>query len=145
MPFPLPLLLVVTPSRRLRIGLAGLHGAGLAAVLLAALAPAVQAGLGLAVLASLAWHLRPGTATRLRCQADGGLAVELGTTWVTASRVRHHVLTPDLILLHVRLGRAARRLLILPDGLPADDLRRLRVWLRWCAAAGETGEDRRRR
>lgn len=137
--FPLPLTLSVAPSRQLQLGVAMLHLLAGVALWLAALPPAMQIGGSLLLLASLAAQSRPAPPTILRGKADGTLEIRQGDAWQTAESLRVPLRTPFLTLLRYRLAgdRRDRRLLVLPDSLPAEDARRLRVWLGWLARTAE--------
>jgi len=138
------LTLSIHPSRWLRTALALLHLLAAAAVLLAYLAVWVQAVLLIAVAASLGLHLRPRPSLEIRCEADGRLLLQKDGDWQVASLQPATMVTPWLSALQFRLGesRRTRTLAILPDSLPADDFRRLRVWLKWKAhvAGGKTAD-----
>ncbi len=122
------------PSRLLRVARLLLHALAAAALLLADLAAGLQIA-GAAVLAAGAWAaLRPGPALRLRCREDGSLAVDTGTGTAAASLLPGAVVLPWLCVLRLRLedGRPLT-LVALPDSLPAEEFRGLRVWLQWRA------------
>jgi toxin CptA len=129
------LALTITPSRWLRLALLGLHVAAVAAVLLADLAIWVHGLLLAGIVASLVLRLRQPPPLQLRCEADGSLLVQAGTDWQPAAVLASTMVTPNLTVLHYRPegSRRAQTAVILPDSLPADDFRRLRVWLRWKA------------
>lgn len=142
MPGP-DLALTIAPSRALRHAVAALHLLAGAAVLLADL-PAWLAGLLLvAVAASLARAWRPPAPATLRCRADGSLALHAGDDWQAVELLPDSLVLAWLAVLRYRRagGRGTHALVILPDGLAADDFRRLRVWLKWRARlAGGTGQ-----
>ncbi len=139
----------IAPSRIVRGIVWGLHGLAWLAIGLAALPLAVQGMAAVLVAASL-YGWSPPPACRLRADPDGVLHYRTGmapdTAWV-ACRVdgASHV-TPlfcSLILRpqtegHPQDGSQRGKklsVLILPDSLPREDFRRLRVWLRrWGAA-----------
>jgi len=133
--FPLPLALTIVPSRQLRAGMAVLHLLACAALWLAALPVPVQAAGSLLLLFSLATQSRSAIATTLRGKADGILEIRQDETWRTVETLRVPLRTPALTLLRYRLAgdHRDRRLLVLPDSLPAEDARRFRVWLGWLA------------
>ena len=131
--FPLPLALSPRPSRRLRVIVAGLHLLALYALWLADLPAAAHAGGAALLLASLGLALRPQPALDLRCGRRGDLAVRRGETWQPAAECEVPLLLPGLTLLRYRVAAGRRRetRAILADSLPAEDFRRLRVWLKW--------------
>ncbi|KAF0099175.1 MAG: hypothetical protein FD187_2896 [bacterium] len=133
--FPLPLTLTVAPSRQLRVGMAVLHLLAGAALWLAALPVPVQVAGTLLLLLSLAARPGQAAATTLRGKADGVLEILQDDTWRAVATLRAPLRTPALTLLRYRLAgdRRDRRLLVLPDSLPAEDARRFRVWLGWLA------------
>ncbi len=112
-----------------------LHLLAGAALWLAALPIPVQVAGTLLLLLSLAAQSRPAIATTLRGKADGLLEIRQDESWRTAEMLRVALRTPALTLLRYRLAgdRRDRRLLVLPDSLPAEDARRFRVWLGWLA------------
>jgi len=135
----------IAPSRILRGLLWGLHGLAWLAIGLAVLPLAVQGVAAVLVGISL-FRWAPPLACRLRTDREGVLHYSAGLAsdapWV-ACRVdgASHV-TPlycSLILRPQGTGSALSgplRVLILPDSLPGEDFRRLRVWLRrWGAHA----------
>ncbi len=69
----------------------------------------------------------------LRLNADGSAAwQDLDRTWRPATELTGAVLASWLVLLSIRdeTGRS-RNVLVLPDSVDRDALRRLRLWLRW--------------
>jgi toxin CptA len=140
--FPLPLTLIIRPSRQLLLGLVGLHGMALAASWLAHWPMPFQVLLSMVLLASASFHLRPRQTVILRCQRDGQLAIQADNTWVPVTPTYAQVLLPFLTLLRYRFDdkAPALHLLVLPDCLTPEDFRRLRVWLRWKAKPARTAE-----
>lgn len=122
------------PSRRLGLLLLGMVALALVAVYLAALPGTVRLALGVAVAVLGAWGwrrvMRP---ARLRIAADGGLQCLDGTAeWRDAEVLGDSFVSTGLIVLRYRAsGCPVRVLTLLPDCAGADDLRRLRVSLRW--------------
>jgi toxin CptA len=122
------------PSRLLGLLLAGMALLAWLAITLAALPASVQWVLaaGIGILSGWAW-LRASRLPRLRIAADGALQVLDDTdAWCTVEVLGDSFASTVLIVLRYRLERqGARSLTLLPDSAPADDLRRLRVALRW--------------
>jgi len=130
--YPLPLVVTLKPSRRLRQGLLALHLLAAAAVLLADLPPLWQAGLLPVLGVSLLWHARRAAPPLvLRGKADGSLEVRRDDEWRPLELAPSSTVLPLLTVLHFKEADARRHLVILPDSLPPEDFRRLRVWLRW--------------
>lgn len=133
--------MLLKPSRTLAIVLCAAH-AGAAAVLPAVDLPAeVQALLAFAIGASLAHGVRHHA---LRLTRSAGVALELRDDGLVAVQARsggwHEArvlgstfVSPALVIINLRIsGRRTRHhLVLLPDAAEADDLRRLRVLLRW--------------
>lgn len=121
------------PSLWLWLLLAGMAALALVATGLAALPAAVQLGLGAVVIGLAAWggqRARPGT--RLRIAADGRLQCpDEAMEWRDAEVLGDSFVSTGLIVLRYRTAGKARSLTLLPDSASADDLRRLRVALRW--------------
>lgn len=134
----LPLNLSLRPSRFLALLFLAMHGAALAAALLAALPLwlglvaavllAVSAGLGLLRLSG------PRSIGALLLRADGRLEWtrrngERGEAAVSAQST----VTAALVVLLLQSASRSEALLILPDSLDSEALRSLRLWLRWRA------------
>lgn len=95
-----------------------------------------QAALVLLLCASLAfyWRQLPGPLRGLNLAMDGTLSVRLADgQWVPAEVLGSSFVKPWLTVLHLRLQGRTRllTLALLPDMLPPDDFRRLRMWLYW--------------
>jgi toxin CptA len=126
-------------SRRLTYVVAAIHLLAVGAVLLAELSWVYREPIFVAIGISLGMVLktRARQGLKLRCQPDGNLDVWTANDWQEAS------LLPDTLVLPwcgiLRYQRSVRRrpetCVILPDSLNGDDFRRLRVWLRFRAAA----------
>jgi toxin CptA len=134
-----------SPSYRLAVLLAVVHGAALLA-LLAVLPVWAGALAGALLLANLAYYLLRDALIRLGISCTGLVADGEGVVMSlrNGDRVpcvidKDSVVTPMLTVLNLRLRgqRGARSILILPDSLDAESFRELRVWLRW----GDRGED----
>lgn len=126
------------PSRRLGLLLAGMLLLTLASVTLAALAGGLQLALGMTLTGLGAWGWRRACPQgRLRVAADGRLQCldddeDDAAEWRDAEILGDSFVSTALIVLRYRTaGGQVRALTLLPDSAPADDLRRLRVSLRW--------------
>jgi len=122
------------PSRRLGLLLLGGVALELTAIQLAAVPAAAAFALGTAAIGLGLWgwrHAAPRTS--LRIAADGRLQ-SLGDTaeWRDVEVLDDSFVATVLIVLRYRTaGSHVRTLTLLPDSADADDLRRLRVSLRW--------------
>ncbi len=131
-------------SRRLAAALVIAHVATLAALALVAVPAWAHAALAVAVLASLALAVREhvlhaGDAiVRVESTAAGRWRVGIGTAEpVPAELATDNLVLPWLTVLAFRLADGRRRSVILvPDNVPADDFRRLRVIARHARGAG---------
>lgn len=130
-----PAVFELKPSRQLRGYLTGLLALAAVALFIADLAMGWRM-VGLAALALGTFvSLRPRTAARLRCHEDGRLELWDRGAWRETAPQAGMVVLPGLTVLRLRpegLGRSLS-VVALPDSLPAEELRRLRVWLRWRA------------
>lgn len=142
--------LELRPSLRLAVLLLTAHAGALALLLMLPLHVIAQAIAALAVLASAAWSIRhhalrrgPSAVRTLRFEDRERLQLRLGDgRWQGGRIAGSSTVGPLLCILNVEHGvRAVRHVVIAGDALEADDLRRLRVWLRWGPAPG--GEDTR--
>jgi toxin CptA len=122
------------PSRLLGLLLVGMALLALAAIYFSTLPDGVQWALALAGLGLGGWRWqRLNQPARLRIAADGRLQ-GLGNAgeWCEVEVLGDSFVSTGLIVLRYRLdGQALPSLTVLPDSAPADDLRRLRVALRW--------------
>ncbi len=123
------------PSRRLGLLLLGMAALALAAIGLAALPAWVRLVLGAGVigLATRGWKIA-GRRERLRAVADGRLQCSDGQGgWSDIEVQGDSLVSPALVVLRYRTAadRRVRSLALLPDSAEADDLRRIRVSLRW--------------
>lgn len=125
----------VKPSRLLGVLLAVMALLALAAVSLAALPAGTGPILAVGVIGWLVWRRRQTPPScvmrvtqdgRIQCQTDDG-------EWCDAEVLDDTLVTPLLIVLRYRsaVDRRTRTQVLLPDSAAADDLRRLRVSLRW--------------
>lgn len=122
------------PSRRLGLLLAGMIVLALLAIGLASLPSGIGPILGAAVLGAGAKSWRHVLRLpRLRIVADGRLqGMEASGEWGDAEVQGDSFVSTALIVLRYRSGQPPVRVLILlPDSASADDLRRIRVSLRW--------------
>ena len=130
--------LALRPSRVLALALTLIAAAALACAWVSlpglAFAP-IAAGIALA----WAWHCaqalqRGACATRtLELGAKGGVRFEDGQgEWQDAEILPDSYVSGWLIVVNLGAGgRRRRSLVLLPDAAAAEDLRHLRVWLRW--------------
>lgn len=131
--FPLPLVVTIRPSRRLRLTVAALHlAAGLALWLADLPIPARIVGT-LLLAVSLLMYARPGLETMLRGTADGKLEIRQNDAWHEIERVSYKLALPLITILRIQPAEASRprNLVVLEDSLPPEDFRRLRVWMEW--------------
>ena len=126
------------PSRLLALCLTVMAGAALvcAWISLPALAfPPVAAGIALA----WAWHLAQalqrgaGAARALELAAKGDIRWQDGSgQWHDAEVLPSSYVSDWLVVVNLGVaGARGRSLVLLPDCALAEELRRLRVWLRW--------------
>jgi hypothetical protein len=90
------------------------------------------------ILLAWTWHVaralqRGKSAPRtLELNAKGGARCQDGTgQWQEAEILPGSYVSGWLIVLILGAGRRRRSLVLLPDAAEAEELRRLRVWLRW--------------
>jgi toxin CptA len=138
----LPATLSLRPSPRLDILLLAAHGAALAVLSAISIPDLIRALLLLLICCSagLAWQRAHGRGriVSLLLRADGKLEyARLNGESGEAQPHPHTTVTPQLTLLLLRLGKRLEALALLPDSLPAEEFRQLRLWLRWQAAANE--------
>lgn len=139
MPFRLPLTVDLQPSRLARHWAIIAHGLVFAAVLFLNFPPWYLAAYTLVILASLWWCWRkipmPSVET-LECREDGSIAWVVDgdqrVGHIQANTLIHPVITA--VTLKGVEGEVVR-VVLWPDSAPAEQLRQLRVWLRWGEAA----------
>lgn len=122
------------PSRRLGLWLAALLALALASIALADLLLGVQLALAAVILILGAWGWRRASILpALRLGADGGLqGLDDAGTWHPLEVQGDSFVSPALVVLRYGVGAGrARALTLLPDSLPPEDWRRLRVSIRW--------------
>ena len=141
--FPLPLVVTVGPQRLLGTALTGLHGLAVAALWLAQLPISLQGACTVALLLSLWHYCKPRAPLGLRCHKDGKLEMKSGGGWILLTLEAPPVLLPWLTVLRYRQSaeKLPDSLVITPDALPAEDFRRLRVWLRWLSPHHQPSPD----
>ena len=121
-------------SRRLGLLLLVMAALALVAVWLADLPWGVRLLLGMAVAALSVWGWRRASLSgKLRLAVDGRLQCLDGTgAWCDVDILDDSFVSTVLIVLRYRMADGKRRALtLLPDSADSDDLRRLRVSLRW--------------
>jgi toxin CptA len=121
-------------SRLLGLLLAGMGLLALLAIYLATLPGGVKLALSVVAAGLSAWGWRQASRLgRLRIAANGQLqALGDADEWCDVEVSGNSFVSTALIVLRYRFdGGALRKLILLPDSAPADDLRRLRVSLRW--------------
>jgi hypothetical protein len=137
--------LVIEPNRS-RILAATLICVHVAAASLAVIALSqwwLRLAISMAAAVSLAEALRraalrsaPSAVVRLELGTEGRVLLTRRDGGVREARLsRSSFLSPWLAILVLTTGRLrpATSVVLLPDSLPPDDFRRLRVWLRWRA------------
>jgi len=126
------------PSRLLSAVLVLAHGLAMSAVWIS-LGGLPRVLVGITLLASLAANLAqalqrtPWSAVSLELAEDGRASWrDPRGAWHEGTLGGSHFVSPLLVVvgLKTRNGRA-KRVILLSDSAPPDDLRRLRVWLRW--------------
>lgn len=126
------------PSRTLVLALTLMAGAALACSWIGLPAPAF-APVALGIVLAWAWHLAAalarGESALHALELDAGGAVRyqdgLGRWHETELRPGGYVSAWLIVMPLAAGGGRSRRLVLLPDSAPADELRRLRAWLRW--------------
>lgn len=122
------------PSRQLGLLLVGMALLALVAIGLAALPGSMRWALGVVVVCLVGWGgWWASRMARLRIGADGQLqAPDETNEWRDVEVQRDSFVATGLIVLRYRLdGQHLHSLTLLSDSASADDLRRLRVSLRW--------------
>jgi toxin CptA len=122
------------PSRLLGLLLLGMALLALAAIYFSALPGSVQWALSVMVAGMSGWGWRRASQlARLRIAVDGQLqGLSDAAEWCDVEVRGDSFVSTGLIVLRYRFdGQRLRSLTLLPDSAPADDLRRLRVALRW--------------
>ena len=141
--------LAIGPSRRLALALTLAHAGAAASVLSVEVPIWMKIVLPLAIAASLLHALNGAALLRSRAAivaieiGEGG-AVSFKTRrgeWQEAALLDTSFVAPYLTVLNLQPKRSwfARHVVVAPDSVPAEDFRRLRVWLRWRKASAATG------
>ena len=129
------------PSRLLGLLLLGMAAFALLAIGSSALPGAAQLALGVivVVLGMRGWR-QSRNPEALRMTADGRLqCLDDQGNWRDVEVLGDSLVTPVMIVLRYRASaKPVRSLTLLPDSTPPDQMRRLRVQLRW---AGRTRSD----
>jgi toxin CptA len=122
------------PSRRLGLLLLGVTALALVAVLLADVPTVTACVLGIVAIGLGAWGWQQSLrSANLRIAPDGRLqCLDDAFEWRDVEVLDDSFVSIALIVLRYRTAdRRVRSLTLLPDSATADDLRRLRVSLRW--------------
>lgn len=122
------------PSRRLGLLLLGMMALGLVALLLADVPVVTACVLGIAAIGLAAWGWRRRVPmASLRIAPDGRIQCRHETPeWQDVEVLDDSFVSPVLVVLRYRTDdRRVRSMTLLSDSANADDLRRLRVSLRW--------------
>jgi len=133
----------IRPSRILAGALGALHLLALAAGWLSLAGWAgylVASGVLLSGAASLAHVLQllPAAVVSLELHADGRVSWrDRRGVWHEGGFGSDHYVSPVLMVVGLRPAHGrTRRLVLAVDSAPAEDMRRLRIWLRWRGDAG---------
>lgn len=136
-----PLQATLLPSRLLAALLTAMHLLAVLPVVLVPLDAVLRLMLALALVCSLLYYgyrhglPQSGAAVDgLHLAADGTFSVHLRQgDWQPVEVRGSSFVQPWLTVLHLDLAgrRRCLALVVLPDMLPREDFRRLRVWLRW--------------
>jgi toxin CptA len=126
------------PSRVLALSLTLMGGAALACAWIS-LPPLAFAPVAAGIVLALAWHLAhalqrgEGSARALELTANGDARWQDGSgQWHQVEILASSYVSDWLVVVNLGAGGArGRSLVLLPDSAGADELRRLRVWLRW--------------
>lgn len=123
-------------SRFLAAAILGTHAVALIVLLLPHWPLAVRLALGIGVIGStiFAWRQRLPALEALRLKEDGGCEIRQrgGGAFLTASLCSVATVHPLLTVFRLRTDEGmAFTMVILPDSVPQEDFRRLRVWLCW--------------
>jgi len=126
--------IVPIPSRLLGLLLLSMAALSMAAIYLADIPSLIQTLMGLVVIGlSIGGGRRARFAKALRMMADGTLQCQDGEgEWREVEVLGDSLVSPALIVLRYRFEtQRVRTQVLLPDSADAEDLRRLRVSLRW--------------
>lgn len=96
---------------------------------------------GYCILAFSLWfHLRYYQAVMINATPDGGLSIRAQGAWRMTTIKDIGLLHPWIIIRHTLNGRKVENILIGPDTIHPDELRRLHVWLEWRAKVGQADD-----
>lgn len=126
--------IVPIPSRLLGLFLLGMAGLSMAAIYLADIPSLIQTLMGLVVIGlCIGGGRRARFVEALRMTAGGTLQCQDGAgEWREVEVLGDSLVSPALIVLRYRFEtQRVRTQVLLPDSADAEDLRRLRVSLRW--------------
>jgi toxin CptA len=128
-------------SRILAAILVFVHGAAIAMVVLAGMAPWLVVIAIAALAASLVFNVRqtallraPDAVIGFEITADDRFSIQTRRgDWILCEVLASTYVTSLLTILNLKAMDSGRntRAVILPDSLDAEDFRKLRVWLRW--------------
>ena len=124
----------IKPSRRLGLLLVGVTLLAVIAVQSAALPGGIQLLLGAVAMGWSGWSWRRmSRPAGLRVTADGRLqCLNKQDEWCDAEILADSFVSTGLLVIRYRIsGQPIQTLVLLPDSVDADDMRRLRVSLRW--------------
>ena len=137
-----PIVIVLHRSLLLSILLVTMHAVAAACVVALPWPLLWRCMVLLALAWSLGYALRSPGITGLRLAAGDRLeCLRAGGDCVAATVLADNTVFPHLIVLRLRVGEEARvtRLVLLPDQMPAEQFRVLRLWLRWHAEPKDDG------
>jgi toxin CptA len=137
------------PSRYLAALVGAAHAAAAALVLPLDLPLAAKVALGAAIVLS-AWHsawggaMLRGSRSILSIELDRERRISVQSRaggWQEATLLGTTYVSPALTILNVRVRgeRLARHVVVLPDSMPSEDFRQLRVLLRWSRKPADAG------
>ena len=126
------------PSRVLALSLTAVAGAAAACTWIS-LPPLAFAPVAAGIALAWAWHLArvlqrgPGSVRALELAAQGNARWQDGSgQWHEAEILPSSYVSGWLVVVNLSGGGGRRRsLVLLPDCIVAEEMRRLRVWLRW--------------
>jgi len=100
------------------------------------------------LLSAVAWiaetlHRSSGAAVSLELRADGRASwMDRNGTWHDARSGAEHFVSAALVVLSLeRTTRRRKWIVLMPDSAQPDEMRRLRVWLRWRREANQDKDE----